>query len=84
MINIKASFRESAPEASFIVSNIEMKIYRSQIMCVVRPVASGKSTLVQGLIGELSPIPTRQQETVFEVNGKVSYASQLPFTLTIN
>ncbi|KAL7486857.1 hypothetical protein ACHAW6_012460 [Cyclotella cf. meneghiniana] len=82
LINVKASFCVGdSPETSFTVSNIDMTVRRSQIMCVVGPVASGKSTLVQGLIGDILPMSTSNQGTVFEVNGKVSYASQVPFIL---
>jgi ABC-type multidrug transport system fused ATPase/permease subunit len=82
LINVRASFCVGdSPEASFTVSNIDMTVRRSQIMCVLGPVASGKSTLVQGLIGEILPMSTTNQGHVFEVNGKVSYASQVPFIL---
>ncbi|KAL3799546.1 hypothetical protein HJC23_008673 [Cyclotella cryptica] len=82
LINVNASFCVGdSPEASFTVSDVSMTVRRSHIMCVVGPVASGKSTLVQGLIGEILPLPTKSQDPVFEVNGKVSYASQVPFIL---
>jgi ABC-type multidrug transport system fused ATPase/permease subunit len=80
LIDISASFCAGV-EGSFTLNNIEMKVKRSQIMCVVGPVASGKSTLVQGLIGEIIPLPTTKQDAVFDVEGKVSYASQIPFIL---
>ena len=51
-------------------------------MCVVGPVASGKSTLVQGLIGELTPLQQNNQtDTKCIVRGQVSYAAQIPFIL---
>ena len=80
LINVKASFRaDESNEGSFTLHNIEMTVHRSQIMCVVGPVASGKSTLVRGLIREI--LPTMSQDSVFAINGKVSYSSQIPFIL---
>lgn len=82
LINISASFcADESKEGSFTLHNIEMSVKRSQIMCVVGPVASGKSTLVQGLIGEIIPLHKTKAKPVFEVNGRVSYASQIPFVL---
>ena len=82
LINVKASFcAELSIEGAFVLHDIELSVQRSEIMCVVGPVASGKSTLVQGLIGEILPIPTTKEDTVFDVYGKVSYASQIPFIL---
>jgi ABC-type multidrug transport system fused ATPase/permease subunit len=82
LIHVKASFcADESIEGAFTLHNIEMTVKRSQIMCVVGPVASGKSTLVQGLIGDILPMPTSKQDSVFAVDGKVSYASQIPFIL---
>jgi len=95
LIDVMASFTIGEPGSlsSFTLSNIEMSVHRSQIMCVVGPVAAGKSVLVQGLIGELLPSvegniqnhhPKQQQHSYsgrFNVLGKISYASQLPFIL---
>jgi ABC-type multidrug transport system fused ATPase/permease subunit len=89
LVNITASFTIGEPGSSFTLSNIEMSVYRSQIMCVVGPVASGKSILAQGVIGELPPSveynhPMQQQQSNFggfNVSGRIAYASQLPFIL---
>ena len=80
LIDISASFCVGNPGTpnSFTLSNIEMSVRRSEIICVVGPVASGKSTLVQGLIGELLPM---NNDDKFRVSGRISYASQIPFIL---
>ncbi|KAL9184039.1 hypothetical protein ACHAXT_002125 [Thalassiosira profunda] len=81
LIDVNASFGVGAPGSisTFTLSRIEMTVRRSEIMCVVGPVASGKSTLVQGLIGEMIPLPL--PDTKFKVEGKIAYASQVPFIL---
>ena len=81
LIHVNASFSVgSSSNASFTISKMQFSVQRSQIMCVVGPVASGKSTLVQGLIGELLPLPSEPNNTC-QVKGRVSYASQIPFIL---
>lgn len=82
-IKVNASFSVgNAPRDSFTLSNIKMTVERSQIMCVVGPVAAGKSTLVQGLIGEILPTtPSSNEASICQVRGRVSYASQIPFIL---
>jgi len=88
LIDVNASFCVGTPgsSSSFTLSNITMAVHRSQIMCVVGPVASGKSTLVQGLIGELLPINDNDNnnnhpDSKFKVSGRMSYAAQIPFIL---
>ena len=64
-------------KASFTVSNISFRVRRSEILCVCGPVASGKSTLVQGLIGDVVASP----DSTMAMHGKMAYASQTPFIL---
>jgi ABC-type multidrug transport system fused ATPase/permease subunit len=93
LIDIMASFTIGEPDSSFTLSNIEMLVHKSQIISVVGPVASGKSVLVQGLVGELLPAVesniqqhhNNQQLQPYSgkciVSGKIAYASQVPFIL---
>lgn len=92
LIDVNASFQVGSSEASFTLSNIQLSVQRSQIVCVVGPVAAGKSTLVQGLIGEILPTTTTitaessaihagQSQPYCRIKGRVSYASQIPFIL---
>jgi ABC-type multidrug transport system fused ATPase/permease subunit len=90
LIDIMASFTIGEHGSSFTLFNIEMLVRKSQIICVVGPVASGKSVLVQGLIGELLPvtessIQSNEQLQSYSgrcnVSGKIAYASQVPFIL---
>jgi len=64
-------------KASFTVSKISFRVGRSEIMCVCGPVASGKSTLVQGLIGDVAA----SANSCMNMHGKIAYASQTPFIL---
>ena len=64
-------------KASFTVSNISFRVRRSEILCVCGPVASGKSTLVQGLIGDVAA----STDSNFHIQGRIAYASQNPFIL---
>lgn len=64
-------------KASFTVSNISFRVCRSEILCVCGPVASGKSTLVQGLIGDVAA----SADSSFDMQGRIAYASQTPFIL---
>ena len=82
LINVNARFCVGdSQEASFMVSNIDMTVRRSQIMCIVGPITSGKLTLIQELVGEIVLMFATKQGPDFEVNGKVSYACQVPFKL---
>ena len=69
--------RQSLNNISFNVSNINLKLKRSQILAVVGPVGSGKTTLVKGMIGEIE----KENTSIVELYGKVAYASQIPFIL---
>lgn len=68
--------KEKLIKASFTVSNITVSVKRGEILCVVGPVASGKTTFINGLIGDLSP-----SSGSVDVRGRVAYAGQTPFIL---
>lgn len=65
-------------KASFTISNVNFKVKKSEVFCVVGQVASGKSTLLNALIGD---VESDSDETKIKINGKISYASQSPFIL---
>ena len=73
----------SKSKASFTISNINLSVKKSEVHCIVGPVASGKSTLLHGLIGDVSPtdpIYHKHPMNLF-MNGSVAFASQSPFIL---
>ena len=68
---------DSELSTSFSVRDVNMTVKRSDILGVVGKVGSGKSVLLQGLLGELEASPTSQ----VHVKGSVGYAAQVPFVL---
>ena len=62
---------------AFSVSNVNFSLSPGQILAVVGPVGSGKSTLINGIIGEASA----SENTLVSKHGSVAYASQIPFIL---
>ena len=63
--------------APFSVNGVNLSIKKGEILACVGPVGSGKSTLINGIIGE----STSSLETVLTTKGKVAYARQVPFIL---
>ena len=61
----------------FIVAGVNMSVGPGEILAIVGPVGSGKSTIINAIIGEVSVSPS----TTLETRGKVAYASQVPFIL---
>ncbi|KAI5119967.1 hypothetical protein M0805_004347 [Coniferiporia weirii] len=64
--NVKAE-----PVAAFRVRDVNLDIPRGQLAAIVGPVGSGKSSLLQGLIGEM-----RKVEGTVTFGGQVGYCSQ--------
>jgi ABC-type transport system involved in cytochrome bd biosynthesis fused ATPase/permease subunit len=67
---------ESAPievkeEALFKLKDIDIKIQRGQFVAIVGAVGSGKTSLLQGLIGDM-----RKTEGSVRFGGSVAYSSQ--------
>ncbi|GKZ18500.1 hypothetical protein AbraIFM66951_003380 [Aspergillus brasiliensis] len=60
-----------------LVKNINMKVHRASLTVVVGPVASGKSTLCKGLLGE-TPV-ARGQVLIDTLEGGIGYCDQTPF-----
>lgn len=61
----------TAPEL-FGLSSLNAMIPKGALVAIVGPVGSGKSSLLQGLVGEM-----RKSSGTIELNGSVSYASQV-------
>lgn len=66
--------------AAFTISGINIKVKRGEVLAIVGPVASGKSSLIQGLLGN---IQASNDTTITMKSGSTaSYASQTPFILS--
>ncbi|KAH8420816.1 hypothetical protein KR222_005629 [Zaprionus bogoriensis] len=66
------------PKASeYTLDNINLQFKPRQLVAVIGPVGSGKSSLIQTILGELPP-----ESGTVRVNGNVSYASQEPWLFT--
>ena len=80
-------------KTSFTVSGVNLVLRRSEILCIVGPVASGKTTLIRGIIGDLSlPHPSSSPASPESASStsssscvaggrRIAYASQTPFIL---
>ena len=68
---------ESGGKASFTLSGINIKVKRGEVLAIVGPVASGKSSLIQGLLGDIQS----SNETIVTMasGSSVSYAAQTAF-----
>ncbi|KAJ0318245.1 hypothetical protein COL5a_010703 [Colletotrichum fioriniae] len=64
-------------EGKYVLDNVDIFVPANSLTIIVGPVASGKSTLLKGLLGE---IPHHLGEVVFSVNHRrVGYCDQSPF-----
>jgi ATP-binding cassette subfamily C (CFTR/MRP) protein 1 len=69
--------RASKSIFGFEVSGIDFSLRRGQVLAVVGPVGSGKSTLINGIMGEVPSTP----DTHVSTKGTVAYVSQTAFIL---
>lgn len=78
----ESSFRSigngsSKGKTGLSVKNVNLSVSPGKILAVVGPVGSGKSTLINGIIGEAQASP----ESIISKHGNVAYAPQVPFVL---
>lgn len=71
------STRSRATKESFVVSDISLTLQKGQILAVIGKVGCGKTVLLRALLGEIPAV----ESSMVQINGKVAYASQLPFIL---
>mmetsp|Transcript_2893 Transcript_2893/g.7395 ORF Transcript_2893/g.7395 Transcript_2893/m.7395 type:complete len:978 (+) Transcript_2893:78-3011(+) len=71
----QATTTKSKP--TFTVSGLDFSVDRGEMLAIVGPVGSGKTTIINGLIDEVS----KTNETIVSVNGRVALAPQTPFIL---
>ncbi|KAH8269315.1 hypothetical protein KR018_003153 [Drosophila ironensis] len=57
-----------------VLDNINMCLRKPQLVAVIGPVGSGKSSLIQAILGELPP-----ERGSLKVEGRLSYAAQEPW-----
>jgi len=74
------------PVAIFNLSDICFEVRKCTTLAVVGSVGSGKSSLLNALLGNVSCIdnnnkPVQMNSKVVELNGRIAYASQVPFIL---
>jgi ABC-type multidrug transport system fused ATPase/permease subunit len=69
--------RPSKNISGFEVSGIDISLRRGQVLAVVGPVGSGKSTVINGIMGEVPSTP----DTHVSTKGSVAYVSQTAFIL---
>ena len=72
----KAAFEVA--DSSFHVSEFSLSIKRGQVVAVCGPVGSGKSTLMNGVIHEVSPV---SDETKVVLSGSIAYVPQSAFII---
>ena len=65
------SFEESSKEA-FTLENVTFEVPKSSLCCIVGKVGSGKSSIFQGIIGEME----KTNGTV-ETGGSIAYCPQI-------
>lgn len=67
----------AGPQAAFSVKDVNFSLSPGRILAIVGPVGSGKSTLINGIIGEAQA----SHDTLVLKRGSVAYAGQIPFIL---
>ncbi|XP_075166626.1 putative multidrug resistance-associated protein lethal(2)03659 [Haematobia irritans] len=75
LTNLTAKWDTKALENN--LDNVSLEFKPKQLIAVIGTVGSGKSTLIQTILGELPPV-----SGTISVNGTVSYASQDPWLFT--
>lgn len=77
---IPSSLANEANESSFTLSGINVQVKRGEVLAIVGPVASGKSTLIQGLLGDVQCSDGTKISMASACSA--AYAAQTPFILS--
>eukprot|EP00522_Entomoneis_paludosa_P016423 CAMPEP_0172447702 /NCGR_PEP_ID=MMETSP1065-20121228/6951_1 /TAXON_ID=265537 /ORGANISM="Amphiprora paludosa, Strain CCMP125" /LENGTH=1365 /DNA_ID=CAMNT_0013199065 /DNA_START=11 /DNA_END=4108 /DNA_ORIENTATION=+ len=72
------SNKPSSSASTFHVSEFNLTVKKGEVVAICGPVASGKSTLVGGIIHEVEPAT---EESKVVLNGSVAYVPQTPFII---
>ena len=65
------------PQGEFSIKDVNFSLAPGKILAIVGPVGSGKSTIINGIIGETQA----SHDTLVLKRGSVAYAGQIPFIL---
>jgi ABC-type multidrug transport system fused ATPase/permease subunit len=74
-----ATTTAAAAAAAFTLSNVNFSVARGEVLAVVGEVAAGKTTLIQGLLGD---IPSSDNSSITISGKKMAFAGQTPFILS--
>lgn len=75
MNHVKAKWDSNSSE--YTLDDVNLRVQPGTLIAIIGPVGSGKSSLVQSILGELRP-----ESGTIKVNGTFSYASQEPWLFT--
>jgi len=64
--------------AAFTLSGVNLSVKRGEVLAVVGEVASGKSSLIQGVLGDIKS----SDDTIVATRGSIAFADQSPFILS--
>ncbi|XP_067646399.1 probable multidrug resistance-associated protein lethal(2)03659 [Eurosta solidaginis] len=73
--NVRAKWDVKSTE--YTLDDVNLRVQPGTLVAIIGPVGSGKSSLVQSILGELRP-----ESGSIKVNGTFSYASQEPWLFT--
>ena len=68
----------TAAANTFSVDEFNFSLHKGEVLAVCGPVASGKTTLVSGIIKEVAPL---SDQTRVQFQGTIAYVPQTPFIL---
>ncbi|XP_055853123.1 probable multidrug resistance-associated protein lethal(2)03659 [Episyrphus balteatus] len=73
--NLKSKWNSASTE--YTLDDVNLRVQPGTLVAIIGPVGSGKSSLIQTILGELTP-----ESGTVTVNGTYSYASQEPWLFT--
>jgi len=77
-LKISGSFTYTKEEAP-VLRNLDIAVGRKELVAVVGGVASGKSSLLHAMLGELYPIGTATVDSPSPESGKIAFCAQVPW-----